>query len=526
MSLRTPRELAGMAELRTDLCIIGAGAAGIALARAFLGTGTEVTLIAGGGKEIRRRTQALYAGRNVGRESFGLTKSRIRTFGGSTAGWAGQCRPLDGVDFEPRSGLPHTGWPIGPDDLAPFYPETAAICDLEDWRFDPPDTPGLPANREGGVEHVRYRHGHRVNFLDTHGPDLEAAPNVEVLLDTHATEIVAEGDGVTHVAAVTEERQRLRIRADRYVLATGGIENARLLLASRGGHPAGLGNDRDLVGRYFMDHPFFFGGVLDLAPGVTGAEIGALEGYEKAGIAQRVHGGIAVSERDRRNNASGGACVFFVGRAAHKSSPAYLSEGGVALTRLIDIATGRESADGRLARHGPALARRAGEAGRSALERVAGALRPGRALAARFTLEALPKPESRVGLDPARRDRFGRPLSRVDWRLTDIDRRGLLRLRNGLQRMFASGEVGQLRLHAAERRDGWPVGMEGGKHHMGTTRMAEDARLGVVDPDCRMHGVENLYVAGSSVFPTGGYANPTFTIVALALRLAAHLKTS
>ena len=147
-------------------------------------------------------------------------------------------------------------------------------------------------------------------------------------------------------------------------------------------------------------------------------------------------------------------------------------------------------------------------------------------LAARFTCEALPDPQSRVTLDPRRRDRFGMPHVPVDWRLADRDRLGPERLRAELTRALEHAGLGRLEFRAELAADGQPYALEGGKHHMGTTRMHRDPRQGVVDPDGRVHGLANLYVAGSSVFPTGGYANPTLTIVALALRLADHLKTT
>lgn len=524
MTIETPDRTSAGGRIETDICIIGAGAAGIAIAREMIGKGVTVSILAGGGREFSHRAQFLYHGRNVGRESFAPGKSRFRMFGGSTTRWAGQCRPFDPVDFEARPAMPDTGWPITAEGLAPYYRRAAQVCDLDDWRFDPPEYDGLEASNESDVEPVRYRHGKHVDFAAAYGPELEASDTVRVFLDTHAVDIVASSRQVSHVEARTTGGQSLRFTAKTYVLACGGIENARLLLASQSGGENGLGNANDLVGRYFMDHPFFFGGSLDLAPGVGPEAVGALEGYEQAGVAQRTHGAFALSERLRREEGVNGAAVFFVSRAAHKSSPTFLSRGGVAMTRVLDVAMHRELPDGRMRRHLPTLLTRPGEVGTSTLERVKGAVSKRRTLAARFTLETAPNPDSRVRLDPRRRDRFGVPHVTVDWQLRDSDLRGLDLLQRGLTRLFASSEVGKLSLHGAREPDGFPVSMEGGKHHMGTTRMSNDANTGVVDTNCRMHGVENLYVTGSSVFPTAGFVNPTLTIVALALRLADHLQ--
>lgn len=522
MTIVSASEIDPAATLEADICIIGAGAAGIAMACALADSGLTITMLAGGGEQFRHRDQLLYHGRNVGRESFAPGKARFRMFGGSTTRWAGQCRPLDPVDFEPRSGLPDTGWPIAAETLEPWYRAAAAVCDLDDWRFDPPAMDSIAP--DGDVVPVRYRHGRSVDFAVRYGQQLAEAERVTVCLDTHATEIAQTGARVSHVSALGGDGRHLRFKARDYVLATGGIENARLLLASTSGYEDGLGNENDLVGRYFMDHPFFFGGSLELAPGLGPEAVGALEGYEQAGIAQRSHGAFALGEGPRRNEGMNGAAVFFVERAAHKSSEDFLSTGGVAMTRVLDVMMHRELPDGRLSRHLPALLAHPGEVARSTLERVRGAVSKRRTLAARFTLEALPNPESRIRLDPRRRDRFGMPHVTVDWRLSKADLRGLDRLRTGLSRLFADSGIGKLSLHGARDAEGFPASMEGGKHHMGTTRMSADPASGVVDPDCRMHGIENLFVAGSSVFPTGGYVNPTLTIVALALRLADHLR--
>ena len=524
MTIETPDHTAAGGRVETDICIIGAGAAGIAIAREMIGKGVTVSILAGGGREFSHRAQLFYHGRNVGRESFAPGKSRFRMFGGSTTRWAGQCRPFDPVDFEARAGMPDSGWPIGAEHLAPYYRRATEICDLNDWRFDPPEYEGFDLQTESDIEPVRYRHGKHVDFAAAYGPELDASDTVRVFLDTHAVEITASGDQVSHVDARSTGGQALQFTAKTYVLACGGIENARLLLASRSAGETDLGNANGLVGRYFMDHPFFFGGSLDLAPGVGPEAIGALEGYEQAGVAQRTHGAFALSERLRREQGVNGAAVFFVSRAAHKSSPTFLSRGGVAMTRVLDVAMHRELPDGRLRRHLPALLTRPVEVGASTLERVKGAVAKRRTLAARFTLETAPNPDSRVRLDPRRRDRFGVPHVTVDWQLRDSDLRGLDLLQRGLSRLFAGGELGRLSLHGEREADGFPVSMEGGKHHMGTTRMSSDPDTGVVDVNCRLHGVANLYVAGSSVFPTAGFVNPTLTIVALALRLADHLR--
>jgi choline dehydrogenase-like flavoprotein len=521
VSLVPAHELSDGDTIRSDLCIVGAGAAGIAMANELAGSGLSVALLAGGGETFRHRPQLLYRARNIGRDSFAPGKARLRMLGGSTTRWSAQCRPLDPVDFEARSGVPHTGWPFAREHLEPYYQRAAATCHLSDCSFEPPAT---DLGKEGVVEPVRYRHGWPTDFGVAYRDTLQAAVNLRLFLDVHALELAENGARILAVAARTEGGQRVRFEAGRYVLACGGIENARLLLVSTASSPHGLGNDRDLVGRYFMDHPFYWAGELDLARPELAAQLEVLEGYESAGRSQPTHGAIALSADARRTRALNGAAMFFVRRAANKHTASYLSAGGTALSRLGEILTHQDLPDGRLGRTLVALGRRPGAAMRTAVERLGNLLRPQLGLGVRVTFENLPDPASRVVLDPGRRDRFGMPRVAVDWRLSERERLGPALLEEAAARALAEAGIGRLDLRAEIAADGHPAALKGGKHHMGTTRMHADPSQGVVGPDCRVHGLDNLFIAGSSVFPTGGYVNPTLTIVALALRLADHLR--
>jgi choline dehydrogenase-like flavoprotein len=137
-------------------------------------------------------------------------------------------------------------------------------------------------------------------------------------------------------------------------------------------------------------------------------------------------------------------------------------------------------------------------------------------------MEQAPNRESRVMLGEER-DRLGCARVALCWSLTSLDRRTFDRGHEILHEELRRANVGSLETAFGPADDAWPPGLRGARHHMGTTRMHVDPRRGVVDPQCRVHGISNLYVAGSSVFPTGGAANPTLTIVALALRLAEHV---
>jgi choline dehydrogenase-like flavoprotein len=278
------------------------------------------------------------------------------------------------------------------------------------------------------------------------------------------------------VACLTGTSFRVAARA--FVLATGGIENARLLLLADRVQPAGLGNGHDLVGRYFMEHIF-----LDAAAEIR-APAGAISDFYSSGHrvdGTRVRGILGLDPELRRRERLTNYCGVIV-----EPRPSLL-------TRLRNaIANGRAT---------PAT----------------------RTYQVKNAMEQAPNSESRVTLG-GDRDRLGCRRTVLRWRLSDIDKLTAHRAHAILGEDIARSGLGRMTSAMGDEADPWPDTVRGARHHIGTTRMHADPRRGVVDADCRVHGIANLYVAGSSVFPTSGAANPTFTIVALALRLARHLQ--
>jgi len=268
------------------------------------------------------------------------------------------------------------------------------------------------------------------------------------------------------------------VAARAFVLATGGIENARLLLLSDRVQSAGLGNGHDLVGRYFMEHIF-----LDAAADIR-APKGAISDFYTFGHwvnGRRVRGILGLHPDVRRRERLTNYCGVIVEPSANLP------------TRL-----------------------------RNAIADVRGKPAP-RAYQVKNVMEQAPNPDSRVTLGQDR-DRLGCRRTVLRWRLSSLDKFTAHRAHAILGEELSRNGIGQLSSSMGSESDPWPVRVRGARHHMGTTRMHADPRHGVVDADCRVHGIANLYVAGSSVFPTSGAANPTLTIVALALRLAGHLR--
>ncbi len=517
--------------IQADVCIVGAGAAGIAIACELDGSRLKVALVESGDVDFRHRPQFLYLGDNIGLPNYAIAKSRFRTFGGSTTRWGGRCRPFDPIDFEARPWMRHSGWPFGREHLDPYYARAGAVCRLESYDFDTAQwfaaAGDLKPVSSDALETCIYQFSQSRDFGIAYRKQLAQAANVSVYLNANIVEIETgtPATAVTALRAQTFNGKQVRFAARAYVLACGGIENARLLLASNRFEASGVGNRHDLVGRFFADHPYFLPGYLEPAEPRITSSLYVLEDYERVGPEQPANAAFALSERTRREEQLNGASIFLVRRADYKVRAEYFSTGGRSFNMLVDVLRHRDLPDGRMFMH---LRNAIGGAGNIATtigRLIAQRFRPQPRLGLRAVIETSPNPDSRVTLGHAK-DRFGMPRVRVDWRINRGDQRGLERLLARMRAELPRLDIGRLVEDFTRDAAGWPMSMVGGKHHMGTTRMHVDPNHGVVDPDCRVHGLANLFVAGSSVFPTFGHANPTLTIVALALRLADRLKTA
>lgn len=534
------------AEKEVDLCVIGAGAAGIAIAQAFIDTPVRVCLLESGGLTGEQRNQALYEGQSVGPVPFDAESSRMRVFGGSCNLWGGGCIPLSSHDLSARDWVPHSGWPIGFAELEPYYAQARRYCGIDDYgfgdgSFDGP-TPRPPIVFDDGKLFNPIFAKSPLLFGDAYRQVLERAPNVEVLLHANLLELeaTANGDAVRFARIGSLEGHRSIIRARHYVLACGGIENARLLLLSRSVVPQGLGNRHDMVGRYFMDHPSGRLGTL-----TTDAPHRVSRPYERQHRKNQhaVFPEIALSQLyQRRHRVLNGRVHPFAVEGPMPRGIRALRELRSALRHtVLDENAALEARLCAAMRNGPAtetigapsslsltalkLGLGIGDIARAAVHKLTD--RP--AVASSHIelvgfFEQAPNPDSRVMLGDAL-DALGQPKVRVDWQLTPLDRYTYRSAANMAGHELARACNGHFELEPWLADDGCTVpDVHGTAHHMGSTRMSDDPRGGVVDRHGKVHGVDNLHVAGSSVFPTGGWAFPTFTIVALSLRLADELR--
>lgn len=505
-----------------DVAIIGSGAAGQSAARRLLARGLRIVLIESGGLDHQEPVADLNRGDIVGQPYHPLEHSRLRFFGGTTAVWGGRCAEFDPIDFERRDWVPHSGWPIGPDELRPYLVEARALLgvgQVDLGRLPRPELLQTLSNEELAVRWWCFDPKFDRFTIDRAG-DLQDEPRCTLLIHATVREVVLAKDGgsVERLDVRTPSGRAIDVRARHYLLAAGGIENPRILLASTSVLPCGVGNNYDLVGRFFMEHPHARGGRI----------VGRADWQWLSAFAKRKVNGIEVSPAiapaeslQAREGLLNSVLTIAVRRPEGGSYPlakrAYLHvKHRTAPTRLgrslwkttKQLVRGYTGITGPL--H-PWMMRRISNLDLTLVVRA----------------EQAPNPESRVRLN-GERDAIGMPRVALDWRLSEIDVdsvKGLVAALGRESRRLGLGSVEPARwLAAADKKwvsdelvSAHPIG---GFHHMGTTRMAADPRRGVTDGWGRVHGLPNLHIAGSSLFPTAGWANPTLTILALSLRTA------
>jgi choline dehydrogenase-like flavoprotein len=505
------RELDDGSIIEGDICIVGAGAAGISIALDLEYSAGKVILLEGGGFEYDEDVQALYSGETTGQRYYPLQSTRLRMFGGTTGHWNGMCAPLDEIDFSTREWVPDSGWPISLQDLDPYYNRAQEILQLgpneyslEYWRDQDPGLVPLPLDK-ASVWNKLWQFSPPTRFGQQYRDRIVNSSNIHLythanLTDISANETISEIERVT-VKSVSGKTHKVQARY--VVLACGAIENARLLLASNRQNTDGLGNQNDLVGRYFMEHIEIKSGALWLTRPLP------MELYLFVFGKTRVRAELAISPQKQHEL-----------RMVNGTASLMPLELGRNMDPLIDLWSNkdpRKSFDNLVAN-----AMVAEQAENSELN-----MTRGRAFELYTRLEQSPNPDSRITLG-RESDGLGVPKPILNWHLTDLERRSIRKIHDTIGQEIGRTGVGRLQLleYLWDENDlSWPASTSGGWHHMGTTRMHDDPKKGVVDANCRVHGVNNLFVAGSSCFPTGGAANPTLTLTALSLRLSDHLKS-
>jgi choline dehydrogenase-like flavoprotein len=517
--------------VETTVCIIGAGVAGITLALEMERLGIDACVLESGGFTPDDATRDLYRGENVGIPYTFADGSRSRYLGGSSNCWGGWCRPLDPWDFDKRDWVAHSGWPFGLDELAPYYERTHSLLKLGPNNFDPAYWEQAIGRRDvrrlpfvtGRVRDTIAQFSPPARFGKLYRRDLEQSQRVRVFLYANAVDIETDAQAATvsRIQVATLTGRRMTVKAKLFVLATGGIENARLLLASNRIQPAGLGNGNDLVGRFFMDHPRLMSGSVRFKKAWARNKLYDIK-YHYQNAAVSAHGTYISSQfalthevlqRERLLNARVWFFSLFYGEG---------SAGAEALIRCKQGLLDKDQPGWRLRDDLATIAAHPIDTVGFGLTRL---LQP-RSLITdvkfQAIVEAQPDRDSRVTLS-SQLDRLGMPRVKVDWRLGDLVRPTFDRTFALLSEELQKTGVADVTLDPPLEGRSWPAELEGTWHHMGTTRMHDSPREGVVDRNCKVHGMSNLYIAGSSVFPTVGANFPTITLTALALRLSTHI---
>lgn len=531
-----------------DLCIVGSGPAGTTVARELAGSGLRLCLLESGQARTTRHGDRLRAVESVGIQV--KEYSRERVVGGASTTWAGLSSPLDEIDLGSRDELGRPAWPLSREELEPYW-EAAA----ERYRFAPTDLygpEGFGSLKAMGERDLAWESVEEKVFLAASEPQnfgvesQEFFEGGEVDLWTDATVLRLEAAGtdqtVQRAVLISKGGAEWTVKAGAFVLATGGIENARLLLCSTDLCPEGLGNETDQVGRYLMNHPKNYSGIIHLSepirewPYYFGCLYQGYAGYAGLRLKDEVlveqgllNSYVRFEPLYPWSDSQGVEALVFLVKRSQFFFKGWKArrEGKVVSLRDYsetgddtDLQNERKTLWGWIRLFGLILLHLP-----SVLRYVASRLRDGSAppvttIRLRNFMEMEPDPEHRVTLGK-KKDVYGQPLPLVQHETTKRDRRSLMALHDVLRQEVENTGLGRLETDL-EGADPWPVNLDA-SHHMGTTRMGVDPASSVVDRNGRLHSVENVYLAGASVFPSSGCANPTLTLVALSIRLAQHL---
>ena len=491
-----------------DACVIGTGPAGMTVARRLAAKGLSVALMEGGGIDIESESQALYAGEVVGLDYYPLEDARLRMFGGSSMHWGGRCRELDAENFESLPFETLRGWPIGKADLDPYQAETDAILDL----IPAADAPDLPVTQDADRFHrVQYRYSPPTRFGEKYKDEIAASEAITCVTNANLVDLRLDDGLATVTAAVFKSfvpnDPGFTVTARLYVLCLGGIENPRALLNCASQIPTGIGNAHDLVGRFFCEHPHYRLGQVFYAEPIPEEEV--LRTPEEAYAP-------TLAFMEQHESLSFSLLVTPTLEPPLSFTTELVRSAGCVAGFTERLAEGVLGKDLNCDRGGLGMYFAQGD-GHHAVQGLI-------AIHAEQSLQR----DSRIMLGDET-DAFGLRRIVFDWRLGEIDLRTMRTAVLELGAHYAEQGTGRVQVQDWLLAD--PIDLPGmgeghrvgGHHHMCATRMAADPREGVVDADCKVHGVSNLYVGGSSVFASTGYANPTYTIVQLSLRLGDHL---
>lgn len=467
--------------IKTEVCIVGAGAAGISMALSFHQMGINVVLLEGGGLEQPDSEERDLYDAKIGEKFYPIGASRLRYFGGSTNHWGGWSRALDSFDFSEKKYFAEKGWPISKEAVYQYYPKAAELCEIPNFErchngyYETQLTEGLINWGDSVFMNKFFVFSPPTRFGSKYLSVIRNSQYIDAYLHANATKLIFNGTNIEGVLAQSLTGQQLRVEAKHTILAMGGLENPRFMLNNVGEHfEDGIGNHADWLGRCFMDHSGFRPIDLLLPEGLK---------YKKHKFqTEPVMPVLSMNEDSLLKHQLNNFCVMFkrqkdnkVINSNYKQNPWFDNPPQTA---------GNYSAQ--------------------------------------FIFEPSPCKNSRVTLiDDV--DALGMKKLKLDWQFNQRDFRSVEKVVELMIKEFGVMNIGRVKWKRLfEPKTISEIG--GGMHHAGTTKMSSLPEDGVIDENCRVHESTGLYVMGNSVFPHVGFSNPTVTIVALSLRLADHIK--
>ncbi|MDB4076239.1 GMC family oxidoreductase [Porticoccaceae bacterium] len=461
-----------------DVCIVGTGPAGITLSRKLAKSGQSVVLLEAGGLEYSEASQEFYECESIGHNAWPKF-TRLRYFGGTSNHWSGRCRPFESSDFEAPTinGLP--GWPISYTEIEPYLKEAMEIVDLDsDQGFQPLHAPllGKSFNSDAFAKSPPTR------FREKYLSEIEHQKNIDCFYNATAIDLSLDKSHqfATKITLSNVHNHHSTVPASKFILCLGGIETPRFLLNCNTQIKDGIGNSNDMVGRCFMEH-------LNVPMG-----------------------SFLYKDTEQYSNLQ-----FF-------AADEFRSNNGIGKSNITMGIVKRIRSYGRTKAIKNFFKNIACQSNiEDKVQFISNFKCPGMGSIGTL-IEQSPNLNSRVTLSKAK-DNFGQNKARLDWQISPYDETTIRRTAIALAKEFNEAGLGTIRVADFILDETIDIQYSHHSHHMGTTRMSNSDKKGVVDRNCKVHGVDNLYIAGSSVFATGGACNPTMPIIQLCLRLAKHI---
>jgi len=505
---------------KSDVLVIGSGAAGTSIALGLQKLGVSIIVTEGGGRLYTEKSQECYEGESSGIElPYGLKGSRLRFYGGSTNCWGGMCGELNEDDFKKRDWIPDSGWPINKGDLLPYYKKAAEFLGINYSSVKNPEEVDK-FKRFNGLESQSLVHTKKQNFQNVFQSKFKNEKNMDLFLNANFLNFsrVSSADKVDYIEIGSFNGKKSKIHAKFFVLACGGIENPRILLNSAEVGRSAFGSVHDNLGRYFCDHPIApCATVIDLKGKSKNFPYNESKNYINDGKSlvipyyripssvQHKYGLLNSTLKFQEQEDEISSSAFYAWRL--KNLITGKGDHKFHVKNLVDIASDPYGIlKGIISKNSS----NSGEGGKR--------------IAMRFQIEQAPLRSNKVSL-VSDKDSLGLNRVKLHWGFSELEIKTVETSVSYVASLMNYRKKSTLMLdkHLLERPSKLPIDLRGGQHHSGTTRMSIDQKTGVVDKDLKVHGTQNLFVCGSSVFPTNGWVNPTFTIIALGLRLSEHL---